>query len=185
METVVLALLVIIVIGGIALYNALVRKRNRVKQAYSGIDVQLVQRYDLIPKLVESVRQYMTHEQSLLEEVVRLRNQAVDSRTPDARLAADGALSQALGQLRVTFENYPQLQASQNFLHLQRSLNEVEEQLAAARRSYNAAVVDYNNACQTFPSSLVAGVMGFRTRGMYEAEAGKKADVDMRQLFTS
>ncbi|MGQ0815220.1 MAG: LemA family protein [Gemmatimonadota bacterium] len=177
--------LAVLAIGFVALYNSLVRRRNRVDQAYSSIDVQLVQRYDLIPKLVETVKQYMGHERSLLEEIVRLRNQAVASKTPEDRLRADSALTGALGQLQITMENYPQLQASQNFVQLQRSLNEVEEQLAAARRSYNGAVVDYNNAVQTYPTALVASVMNFGTRQMYEAEDRKRGDVDMRTLFTS
>lgn len=185
MGTVVLIALIALALVFVSLYNSLVRKRNRVEQAFSGIDVQLVQRYDLIPKLVESVKQYMTHERGLLEDIVRLRNQAAASTNPDDRLRADRELSGALGQLRVTLENYPELQASQNFLQLQRSLNEVEEQLAAARRSYNSAVVDYNNAVQTVPTSLIAGTMGFGTRSMYEAEERKRQDVDMRQLFNT
>jgi LemA protein len=179
------------VLGGIALlailgittYNGLLRRRNRVDQAYSTIDVQLTQRYDLIPKLVETVKQYMGHERSLLEEITRLRTRAMESRTPTAKMQADNELTQALGRLNVTVENYPQLRASENFVQLQRSLNEVEEQLAAARRAYNGAVLDYNNAVQTFPSSLMAGSMGFGTRQMFVAEEKKRADVDMRRLF--
>ena len=180
-----------LVLGGIALlailgittYNGLLRRRNRVDQAYSTIDVQLTQRYDLIPKLVETVKQYMGHERSLLEEITRLRTRAMESRTPAAKMQADNELTQALGRLNVTVENYPQLRASENFVQLQRSLNEVEEQLAAARRAYNGAVLDYNNAVQTFPSSLMAGSMGFGTRQMFVAEEKKRADVDMRRLF--
>lgn len=176
---------ILLLIVGIVIYNSLVRRRNRVEQAYSSIDVQLVQRYDLIPKLVETVKQYMGHERSLLEELVRLRSEAMHSTTPAEKMRADADLSRALGQLRVTVENYPELQSSQNFLQLQRSLNEVEEQLAAARRSYNGAVVDYNNAVQTFPTSLVAQMMNFEARQMYEADERKRADVDMRGLFNS
>jgi LemA protein len=179
------------VLGGIALlailgittYNGLLRRRNRVDQAYSTIDVQLTQRYDLIPKLVETVKQYMGHERSLLEEITRLRTRAMESRTPAAKMQADSELTQALGRLNVTMENYPQLRASENFVQLQRSLNEVEEQLAAARRAYNGAVLDYNNAVQTFPSSLMAGSMGFGTRQMFVADEKKRADVDMKRLF--
>lgn len=175
--------LVALLVVGVALHNTLVRRRNRVEQAYSTIDVQLVQRYDLIPKLVETVRQYMTHERGLLEEIVELRNRAVRSGSGEERLRVDAELTRALGQLNVTVENYPQLRASETFVHLQRSLNEVEEQIAAARRSYNAAVLDYNNAVQTFPTALVASVTGFGVRSMYVAEDRKRSDVDMRQLF--
>ena len=183
MNTIVVIALILMVVVAIGIYNSLVRRRNRVDQALSTIDVQLVQRYDLIPKLVETVKQYMGHERSLLEDIVRLRSQAMSSTTPAEKMRADSELSQALGQLRVSFENYPQLQASQNFVQLQRSLNEVEEQIAAARRSYNSAVVDYNNAVQTFPASFFAGAMGFDTRSMYVAEERKRADVDMKGLF--
>ena len=179
------------VLGGIVLagilgitgYNSLVRRRNMVDQAFSTIDVQLTQRYDLIPKLVETVKQYMTHEKSLLEEIVRLRSQAVAARDPGEKIRADNELTRAMGQLNVTMENYPQLKASDTFVMLQRSLNEVEEQLAAARRSYNAAVTDYNNAVQTFPSSLIANSMSFGLRQTFVAEEGKRSDVDMKKLF--
>ena len=179
----ILAVLVVLVVIFATGYNSLVRRRNRVDQAYSTIEVQLTQRYDLIPKLVETVKQYMGHERSLLEDIVRLRQQAVRSTNPAEKIKADNELTAAMGQLSVTMENYPQLKASDTFVQLQRSLNEVEEQLAAARRSYNAAVTDYNNAVQTFPSSIIAGSMNFGTRTMFAAEERKRADVDMRSLF--
>jgi LemA protein len=181
----------LIVLGGIAAllvlavssYNGLLRRRNRVEQAYSTIDVQLTQRYDLVVKLVETVKQYMGHERSLLEDITRLRARAIQSTTPEAKLSADNELSRALGQLNVSVENYPQLRSSENFVQLQRSLNEVEEQIAAARRAYNGAVVDYNNAVQTFPNSLIAGSMGFGTRQVFTADERKRGDVDMKRLF--
>lgn len=179
----ILAGIAVLVILGASGYNALVRRRNRVDQAYSTIDVQLTQRYDLIPKLVETVKQYMSHERSLLEDIVRLRSQAMRSTNPTDRINADNELTRAMGQLNVTMENYPQLKASDTFVQLQRSLNEVEEQLAAARRSYNAAVTDYNNAVQTFPSSLIAGAMNFGLRTMFVADEKKRGDVDMRSMF--
>jgi LemA protein len=178
-----LGALVFLGIIGITMYNNLVRRRNVVDQSFSTIEVQLTQRWDLIPKLVETVKQYMGHERGLLEEIVRLRSQAIASRTPADKIAADNQLSRALGQLNVTMENYPQLRSSENFVQLQRSLNEVEEQLAAARRSYNAAVTDYNNAVQTFPSSLIASGTGFGLRQMFVAEEHKRADVNMKSLF--
>lgn len=177
----------IVVVGflAISVYNGLVRKRNVIDQAYSTIEVQLTQRYDLIPKLVETVKQYMTHERGLLEEIVRLRSAAVASRNPADKIEADNQLTRALGQLNVTMENYPQLRASDTFVQLQRSLNEVEEQLAAARRGYNASVMDYNTAVQQFPGSLIAQSFGFGTRTMFVAEAQKRGDVDMKRLFTA
>ena len=175
--------IIVLTLFGASGYNSLVRRRNRVDQAYSTIEVQLTQRYDLIPKLVETVKQYMGHERSLLEDIVRLRQKAISSANPSDKINADNELTRAMGQLNVTMENYPQLKASDTFVQLQRSLNEVEEQLAAARRSYNAAVTDYNNGVQTFPSSIVAGSMNFGTRTMFVADEKKRGDVDMRGLF--
>lgn len=175
--------IIVLALVGATGYNSLIRRRNVVDQAYSTIEVQLVQRYDLIPKLVETVKQYMGHERSLLEDIVRLRGEAMRASNPGDKIRKDNELSSALGQLNVTMENYPQLKASDNFVQLQRALNEVEEQLAAARRSYNGAVVEYNNAVQTFPSSLVAGSMNFGTRQMFVADEKKRGDVDMRGLF--
>ena len=172
-----------VLLFGIVLYNNLVRRRNAVDQAFSTIEVQLTQRYDLIPKLVETVKQYMGHERGLLEEIVRLRSQAIQGHTTAEKVAANNELTNALGRLNVQVENYPQLRASENFVHLQRSLNEVEEQLSAARRSYNAAVTDYNNSVETFPGSLVAGMAGFREQQTFVAETHKRQDVDMKGLF--
>lgn len=169
----------------IRLYNDLVRWQNRVEQAYGTIDVQLTQRWDLIPNLVATVRQYMIHERDLLETITRLRAEASSSQGPEDRLTADGELSRALGQFRMTVENYPQLQADAQFLQLQRSLNEVEEQIAAARRSYNGAVTGYNTALQTFPGSVVALVFRFRPRPMYAAEEPKRGRVEVEPLLGS
>jgi LemA protein len=173
----------VIAIIGIVMYNTLVRRQNAVEQAFGTIDVQLTQRYDLIPKLVETVKQFMTHERTLLEDIVRLRSQAMNGQTTAEKVAANNELTSALGRLNVQVENYPQLRSSDTFVHLQRSLNEVEEQLAAARRSYNAAVTDYNNSVESFPSSLVAGMGGFRGKEVFAADAQKRGDVDMKALF--
>jgi len=179
----ILAAITVIALIGVGGYNSLVRRRNRVDQAYSTIEVQLVQRYDLIPKLVETVKQYMGHERGLLEDITRLRSEAMRASTPAEKISKDNQLTTALGQLNVTMENYPQLRASENFSQLQRALNEVEEQLAAARRSYNGQVTDYNNAVQSFPSSLIAGWTNFAPRQMFIADPKQLKDVDMKGLF--
>ena len=176
-------IIAVVAIIGIMMYNTLVRRQNAVEQAFGTIDVQLTQRYDLIPKLVETVRQFMTHERSLLEDIVRLRSQAMSGQTTGEKVAANNELTAALGRLNVQVENYPQLRSSDTFVVLQRSLNEVEEQLAAARRSYNAAVTEYNNSVESFPSSLVAGMGGFRGKEVFAADAQKRSDVDMKALF--
>lgn len=185
MGIVLLGGLIVLGVAAISSYNSLIGRRNRADQALSSIEVQLTQRYDLISKLVEAVRQYMGHERSLLEDIVKLRTQAAGAGTPEARIKADNELSRAMTQLNVTMENYPQLRSSENFVQLQRSLNEVEEQISAARRSYNAAAVEYNNAIEMFPSSIIAGSMNFQPKPLYAAEARKLQDVDMRALFKS
>lgn len=181
----VLGLLGAVVLVFASAYNTLVGRRNRAAQALSSIDVQLTQRYDLIPKLVETVRQFMQHERGLLEEIVRLRGQAMHATAPAERVAADNALTAALGRLNVTVEAYPAVQASDAFVSLQRSLNEVEAQLAAARRAYNGTATDYNNAVQMVPTSIVAGMMGFAPLPMFVAPVEKRADVNMKALFAS
>lgn len=184
-----MASLLLVVPGAIAIaailaYNTLVGRRNRATQALSAIEVQLTQRYDLIPKLVDAVKQYMTHERSLLEQIVRLRSEAMRAGTPAARVTAANALSGALSRLNVAVEAYPEVRASESFVHLQRSLNEVEAQLAAARRTYNAAATDYNNAVQMVPTSLLAGMLHFEPLPMYVADDEKRQDVDVGALFT-
>lgn len=175
----------VVLVIGIATYNSLIGRRNRAQQALSSIEVQLTQRYDLIPKLVETVKQFMTHERGLLEEITRLRGQAMHGRTPAERVQADNQLTDALSRLNVTVEAYPEVKASDSFVMLQRSLNEVEAQLSAARRTYNGCATDYNNAVQMFPSSLVAGLMRFEPLPMYVAEAHKREDVNVKALFAS
>lgn len=183
MATVILGIVGIIALAGVIAYNSLVGRRNRAAQALSTIEVQLTKRYDLIPKLVDSVKQFMTHERGLLEEIVRLRSQAMSGATPAARVAADGALTGALSRLNISIEAYPEVQSSASFMQLQRSLNEVEAQLAAARRTYNGCATDYNNAVEMVPTSIVAGMMNFERLPMFAAEAHKREDVDVGALF--
>ncbi len=166
------------------LYNSLIGKKNQVEYAYSGVDVQLKKRHDLIPNLVATVKQYMQHERALLERITELRSRALSPNLPEnERMQIEGALSAALRNLMIAVENYPQLRANENFLHLQASLNEIEEQIAAARRAYNAAVTDYNNAIEMFPTNLVAATMGLRRRPVFEAEEHERATPSVSQLF--
>jgi LemA protein len=180
----IIILLVVVVVGLIAIYNGLIGRRNRVDQAYASIDVMLKKRYDLIPNLIAAVQQYMTHERELLSELTELRTRAVSGDlSPAQRVENENALTGALGRLVVSAESYPDLKANQNFLQLQASLNEVEEQLSASRRAYNAAVTDYNNAIQMIPGSLFAGPMGMEQRPLFEAAAAERGNVDVRELF--
>ena len=152
------------------IYNGLIARRNRCESAFSTIDVMLRKRYDLIPNLVETVKGYATHERQTFEEVTRLRAEAASGRlSTEQAVTVNNQITALLGNILAVVENYPQLKASANFLHLQRSLNEVEEQLAAARRAFNAAVMDLNNAVQMLPSSLVASMAGIGRRSFLDA----------------
>lgn len=182
-----LILLVVVALGLLVLviliYNGLIGRRNQVDQAFASVDVMLKKRYDLIPNLVASV-EYMVHERGLLTELTELRTRALSGDlSPDQRVSAENAVNATLGRLMVSVENYPDLKANQNFLQLQGSLNEVEEQISAARRAYNAAVTDFNNAIQMFPGNLMAGSMGLSQRTLFEASAVERQNVDVRAMF--
>ena len=160
----------------ISLYNRLVRARNGAENAFASIDVQLKQRCDLIPKLVDSMRAYMTHERGTLDELTALREKAsVAGATPAERVALDNQMSGLMRGLMVRAEAYPDLKASETVTLLQRSLNEVEAQIAAARRTYNAAVTGFNTAIEVFPANLLAGMFGFSRRPLFEATADDRA----------
>ena len=155
----------IIVLLGIifaSMYNSLVRLRNNRENAFADIDVQLKQRHDLIPQLVDTVKGYAAHEKDTLERVIQARNGAVSAKTIDEKIAAENQLSSALSGLKITLEAYPDLKANQNFLQLQEEVSDVENKLAAVRRYFNSATKEYNNAVQTFPSNIIAGMAGFR-----------------------
>ncbi len=163
----IVVLLAIWLVGG---YNGLVQLRQQVKNAWSQIDVQLKRRYDLIPNLVEVVKDYMSYEQETLQKVIQARNQAVAATGPAEKGPAEEKLTQAVRGLFALFENYPDLKANQNVLALQEQLTTTENQIAFSRQHYNASVMDYNTSIQTFPAVLVAGPMGFTRREFFEAE---------------
>ncbi len=157
---------------GVSIYNGLVKRRNLAEEGWSGIDVQLKRRADLVPNLVETVKGYATHERELLENVTELRNQARAAPAGDvaARSQIEGMLSGALGRLLAIVENYPDLKANQNFLALQESLQGVEHDIQMARRYYNGATRDLNVMVESFPSNLVAGWFGFGKKPFFEIE---------------
>lgn len=163
----------------VGIYNGLVTRRNQVENAFAGIDVQLKKRYDLIPNLVEAVKGYMQHEKDVLARVIELRNKSYSTLTDEEKNDLDNGMQTIANSLRVTVEKYPDLKASENVMMLQRSLNETEEQLAAARRSYNAAVLEYNNSLQTFPSNIFANMFGFTRRNFFEAKAEERNNVNV------
>jgi len=158
---IVVGILVLLVIWIIALYNGLVRLRNRRQNAFADIDVQLRQRHDLVPQLVETVKGYATHERELLTKITEARSAAMSATTIDGKIVAEQQLSNALAGLKVQVEAYPDLKANQNFLHLQEELSDIENKLAASRRFFNGATTEYNNAVESFPSNLIAKNFGF------------------------
>jgi len=166
-----------IVLYAIIAFNSLVRTRQMAKEAWSGIDVQLKRRSDLVPNLVEIVKGYAGHERSVLDEVTRLRGAARALPADDvaSRAQAEGALSVALGKLVALAENYPDLKASANFLELQQQLSQLETELQMARRYYNGAVRNQNVLVQSFPSNLIAGLFGFRQREYFEISDADRA----------
>jgi LemA protein len=170
-----LAAIVAALLFVLGIYNGLVGDRNLADSAFSTIDVMLKRRWDLIPNLVAAVQGYMRHEADVLERVVRLRAAAMAAPDQGRRLAAESELSGALGQLRLVAEGYPELKASENVLHLQKSLNECEEQISAARRTFNAAVLQYNNRVEMFPHALVANLFGFRRRDFFAIDEAERA----------
>jgi LemA protein len=170
LEWIVLTVIALAIIYAVLLYNRLVRARQMTDEAWSGIDVQLKRRSDLVPNLVEAVKGYAAHERGLFEQVTALRTaaQSVPSADVEGRARAEGALSQALGRLLAVAENYPDLKASANFLELQKELSALENELQMARRYYNGAVRNLNTMVQSFPSNLVAGLFRFSLRDYFE-----------------
>jgi len=165
-----IGIVVLVALYAVVIYNGLVKSRQMAEEAWSGIDVQLKRRADLIPNLIETVKGYAAHEKSTLEEVIELRNraQAVPAGDVAARAEAEGLLGQALGKLFALAEAYPDLKASQNFSELQASLETIESEIQMARRYYNGAARDLNVKVESFPSNLVAGQFGFAKRDYFE-----------------
>ncbi|PID94482.1 MAG: LemA family protein [Bacteroidetes bacterium] len=178
------AVVLVIVILVVVMYNGLVRKRNEVDNAFGGMDVQLKKRYDLIPNLVSTVKQYATHERELLTQVTEMRAKAVNGElSNDQKVALDNQISAHMRNIMVAVENYPDLKANDNFLNLQRTLNEVESQISAARRTYNAVVTDFNNGIQTFPNSIIAGMMKLEPKEVFVIQEAERQNVDVSSLF--
>jgi len=165
---IVLGVIVVFVLWVVMIYNGLVTLRQRVNQSFADIDVQLRQRHDLIPNLVETVKGYAAHERGTLEAVVKARNSAVTAQSTDDKVAAENVLSGALRQLFALSESYPDLKANQNFQQLQAELTDIENKLAAARRFFNNTVSEYNTGIQQFPAALFAASLGFRERQFFD-----------------
>jgi len=174
---VVLIVIGVVVLFVVSMYNSLIQLRNRVKNAWSQIDVQLKRRHDLIPNLLETVKGYMKHEREIMENITKYRSQAMDASTVGEKAQAEGLLSGALGQLRVQVENYPDLKANQNFLALQEELTSTENKISFSRQSYNDQVLFYNNKIQMFPSNIIANIFKFIQEEFFQVEDEKERAV--------
>lgn len=175
---IIIAVVALIVLWLVSIFNNMVRLRNNRENAFSNIDVQLKQRYDLIPQLVATVKGYAAHEQSVLENITKARSACMNANTINEKIEADNQLSSALAGLKISVEAYPDLKANQNFLQLQEELSDIENKLAATRRFFNAATRELNNAVQTFPGNVFAGMFGFHKEPMFEIPQSERAILD-------
>lgn len=168
--TAIIVIVVVVILAAwlVSMYNSLVKMRNNRENAFADIDVQLKQRHDLVPQLVETVKGYAAHEKDTLERVINARNGAIGAKTIDEKIVAENALSSALSGLKITLEAYPDLKANQNFLQLQEEIADLENKLSSVRRYFNSATKEYNNSVETFPSNILAGMFGFRKEVMFD-----------------
>ena len=179
---IILGVIVVIVIWAISVYNGLIAMRQRVGQAGSDIDVQLKQRHDLVPNLVETVKGYAAHERGTLDEVVKARNAAVSAQGPAQQAAAENMLTGALRQMFALAESYPDLKASTNFQQLQAELTDIENKIAASRRFFNNAVQEYNTGIQRFPAARFAGAFGFAQKDYFDLGDDRKTVAEAPQV---
>jgi LemA protein len=171
---IVVAVVVFFLFVLVALYNRLVRLRNRSENAWAQVDVQLRRRYDLVPNLVEAVKGYAAHERGVFEEVTKARTAAQQAQGVEHQAEAENALTAAIGRLFAVAEAYPQLRATENFQQLQAQLSDIEQNLAIARQVYNDTVLSYDNALETVPTSVIAGIFSFRPRAYFEVEGAAR-----------
>lgn len=184
MILVILGIVLFIVFVIIFLYNSLIARKNAVANAFATIDVMLKKRFDLLPNLLETVKQYMNFERETLTKVTEMRSRAVEpGLSTNEKIELDNRIHSAMRGIMVQVENYPDLKANQNFLQLQGAWNEIEEQISAARRTYNAAVNSYNNACEQFPTNLMAGMMNYQLKIYIEIPEEEKKNVNAKELF--
>ena len=175
---IIVAVIVLLALWAVGIYNSLVKLRNNRENAFANIDVQLKQRHDLIPQLVATVKGYAQHEKELLTRVTEARAAAMNATGINDKIQAENQLSSALAGLRVSLEAYPDLKANQNFLQLQSEISDIENKLAAVRRYFNTATRELNNKVQTFPANILAGMFGFQKEPMFEVPKEERASMD-------
>ena len=181
---VLLGIMVFAILIIVLMYNSLIGKKNQTENAFAGIDTMLKKRYDLIPNLVATVQQYMEHEKSTLTQVTEMRAKAMaGGLSNDEKVALDNQISKAIGGIMVAVESYPELKANENFDQLQRTMTEIEEQISAARRAYNAAITSYNNSIEMFPTNILAGMMNYQRKEVFVIPEIQRENVDVHNLF--
>jgi LemA protein len=179
-------LLGIVVVLGILLalmYNSLIARKNMVENMFGSIDTLLKKRVDMIPNLVASVKEYMTHEKELLTKITELRSRILNTDDEDEKIELENRLSGYLKNLMINVENYPQLKASENFMQLQNAIKQIEDEISAARRAYNQAVTDYNNAVEMFPTNILASIMHFKRKKVFEIPQSERENVNVSDMF--
>ena len=176
---IIIVVVIVLILWLIALYNGLIKLKNRVEEAWSDIDVQLKRRYDLIPNLIETVKGYAKHEKETLEDVIKARNSAMNAQGA-AKAEAENTLSETLKSIFALSENYPDLKANQNFLQLQDELSDTENKIQASRRFYNTNVRDFNTKIQVFPNNIIAGKLKFNSKDFFEAKESEKENVKVK-----
>jgi len=180
------AIIIIAIVVGISYYNRLIAKRNQITNAFSAIDVMLKKRFDLLPNLVETVKQYTKYEEGVLTKITELRTKATSPQLSNQeKIDLDRQIGTAVSGMMITAENYPDLKANQNFLNLQTVWTESEEQIAAARRNYNFSVTDYNNAIMMFPGSIFAGMLDYKPVQVIENAPEERRNVSAKDLFNN
>ena len=177
---IILGIAILLVLYGISSYNGFVTFRNRVRNSWAQIDVQLKNRADLIPNLVETVKGYASHEKETFDQIVKARSGVLNANTPEESMEANDMLTRALNRLMVVVEAYPELKANTNFLSLQGDLKDVEEKIRYSRQFYNDTVLKYNNKIQTFPNNVIAGMFGFREEVFFKADEGDRVVPEVR-----
>lgn len=174
---IIIAIIVLIVVYALALYNSFVKLNNKVKEAFSTMDVYLKKRWDLIPNIVETVKGYVKHEKDTLKEVVELRNSAYDKMSDEEKIKTNEKLSSGISEIMALAEAYPDLKANENFKDLSNQLTKVEDEIANSRKYYNGVVRMYNNKVEMFPSNVFAGLFGYKSKAMFEVSSNERENV--------
>ena len=177
---IIIAIVVILLLLVFSTYNSLVKLNNRVEEAFSTMDVYLKKRWDLIPNIVETIKGYVKHEQETLEEVINLRNNSYDKMNADDTIAVNNKMSQEISKLMAIVESYPDLKASENFKDLSNQLTKVEEDIANARKYYNGTVRNFNDKVQMFPSNIIAKILGYKTKNMFEVSENERENINIK-----